>query len=40
MQKDFELLSKRVEHAVEISDGKYVKKAEVLHYGWPITLVT
>jgi len=38
MQKDFELLSKRVDHVVEIFDGKYVKKAEVLHYGWPITL--
>jgi hypothetical protein len=38
MQKDFELLSKRVDHVVEIFDGKYVKKAEMLHYGWPITL--
>lgn len=33
LQKDIELLSKRIDHAVEVFEGKYIKRTEVIRYG-------
>jgi hypothetical protein len=33
LQKDIELLSKRIDHAVEVFEGKYIKRTEVINYG-------